>query len=93
MFPICSLGIGNLRMAETLFRSLSKRYPVAIYMFDVWEPDFAEWERLLNRINVFHLYYANKGAEDHFARLMDGVHFLPQSMNEAVFHPHDCKKT
>ena len=92
-FLFVAMGIGNLRMAETLLRSLSKSHPVAIYMFDVWEPDFAEWERLLNRINASHLYFAYKAAADHFARLRDGVHFLPQSMNEAVFHPHDCKKT
>ena len=65
---------------------------LVIYIFDCWESDYDQWDKLLKKINPYVVCFAYKKSAEYFAKKGYITHFMPQSMDEKIFYPREVEK-
>ena len=66
---------------------------VSIYCYDVWEPEFDDWEDAFSKIKPDYIFFAYKKSMEYFnAKGFNGF-WVPLSGDFEIFHPYDEKKT
>lgn len=77
----------------SLRRVANKGGRLCLYCFDTWEPEYDHWEGLFSHLPLHAVFFAYRQSYEHFSRLFDFCHFLPQSWDDRVFHDQGVAKT
>lgn len=84
----------DLEHQRTALRRVAERGGrVCLYCFDTWEPQYGHWQGLFSHIPLMAVFLAYRQSYEHFSRIFDFCHFLPQSWDDRVFHARPLPKT
>lgn len=80
----------NLYLLKRLKKSGNK---ISVYCYDVWEPEFDDWQKAFDEINPDYIFFGYKKSCEHFKNLGYNGYWVPLSGDFEIFKPHDVKKT
>lgn len=80
----------NAYLLEELKRSGNK---VAIYTYDVWEPEFEDWNDCFKRIDPDYIFFGYKKSCEYFNERGYNGFWVPLSGDFEIFKPYDEEKT
>ena len=66
---------------------------VSVYCYDVWEPEFADWQKAFDDVGFDYIFFGYKKSCEHFRELGYNGYWVPLSGDFEVFRPCDEKKT
>lgn len=79
----------NLYLLKRLQRSGNK---IALYVWDCWQPEYDDWQKVLDDLKADHIFFSFKQTYDHFKDRYN-CFWIPQSANRYAFKPLDVPKT
>ena len=66
---------------------------VSVYCYDVWEPEFDDWEDAFRQINPDFIFFGYKKSMEYFKLRGFNGYWVPLSGDFEVFRPYEEKKT
>ncbi|MBR4470687.1 MAG: glycosyltransferase [Erysipelotrichaceae bacterium] len=67
---------------------------VAIYTYDVWEPEFDEWQKVFDDVKPDYIFFGFKKSMEHYEKLgYQNIYWVPLSGDFEIFKPYDLEKT
>ncbi len=66
---------------------------VSVYCYDVWEPEFEDWRRVIEDICADYIFCGYKKSAEYFTSLGLNAYWVPLSGDFEVFKPTDQIKT
>lgn len=92
LFVVMS-GYDLVHQRAALRRVAKRGGRVCLYCFDTWEPQYEHWQGLFSHIPLKAVFLAYRQSYEHFSRIFDFCHYLPQSWDDSVFHDQGVPKT
>ena len=66
---------------------------VSVYCYDVWEPEFDDWQKAFDEVGFDYIFFGYKKSCEHFRELGYNGYWVPLSGDFEVFKPNNEKKT
>ncbi len=65
----------------------------AIFCYDCWEPEFSDWEKVIDEIGIDYLFFGYKKSAEYFKETGHNAYWIPLSADFRIFKPREEKKT
>ena len=89
---IC-MSLNDLENHLSILKAVSqKTNHLLIYCFDTWESEYTYWEDAFKKIKPYCVFFAYKESHLYFKEKGIRTGFVPQSMDEQFFFPHNVSK-
>ena len=79
----------NLYLLEELKKNGNR---IALYVWDCWEPEFDDWQKVLDELNPDHIFFSFRQTYEHFKDRYD-CSWIPQSANLLSFKNLNSRKS
>ena len=66
---------------------------VSIYCYDVWEPEFDDWEKLFKEIDPDYIFFGFKQSYEYYDKLGYKSYWVPLSADLEIFKPYGMEKS
>lgn len=89
-----AVSLVYLKENAYLIKELKKHgNKVSVYCYDVWEPEFDDWQKAFDDIGFDYIFFGYKKSCEHFKALGYNGYWVPLSGDFEVFKPNNEKKT
>lgn len=94
VFIFIAVNLVYLEANAYLIKELKKHgNEVSVYCYDVWEPEFNDWQKAFDDIGLDYIFFGFKQSSEYYNSLGYNAYWVPLSGDFEVFKPHDVKKT
>lgn len=66
---------------------------VSVYCYDVWEPEFSDWKKSFDDIDLDYIFFGYKKSSEYFRNLGYNAFWVPLSGDFEIFKPYGEEKT
>ena len=66
---------------------------IAVFSYDCWEPEFADWQKCFDEIDIDYLFFGYKKSCEYFKELGYNAYWVPLSGDFEIFKPYGQEKT
>ena len=88
-----AMHINYLRSNLALLKRIQKSgNRLALYVWDCWEPEYEEWEKVLDELRPDYIFFSFKQNLDHFKKIYENSYWVAQSANQYYFKDLGLKK-
>lgn len=94
VFVFIAVNLVYLESNAYLLKELKKHgNKISAYCYDVWEPEFADWQKAFDDIGLDYIFFGFKQSYEHYKELGYNAFWVPLSGDFEIFKPTDKKKS
>ena len=94
VFLFIAVNLVYLEANAYLLKELKKNgNKISVYCYDVWEPEFDDWQKSFDSIGFDYIFFGFKQSYEHYKKLGYNAYWVPLSGDFEIFKPGKEKKT
>lgn len=93
VFMYIAMNLNFLEANAYLLKSLKKHgNKVSLYIYDCWEPDFDDWQKVMDDIMPDYVFFCFKQTYEHYKDIYNS-YWVPQSADLTIFNDKNIEKS
>lgn len=93
VFMYIAMNLNFLEANAYLLKSLKKHgNKISIYIYDCWEPEFDDWQKVMDEIEPDYVFFCFKQTYEHYKDIYN-CFWVPQSADLTIFRDENLPKT
>ncbi len=94
VFLYVTMNLLYLKMNAYLLKKLkASGNRISIFCYDCWEPEFRDWEKVIDDIGIDYLFFGYKKSAEYFKETGHNAYWVPLSADFRIFRPRKEEKT
>ncbi len=94
VFVFIAVNLVYLESNAYLLKELKKNgNRISAYCYDVWEPEFDDWQKCFDDIGLDYIFFGFKQSYEHYKEQGYNAYWVPLSGDFEVFKPYDVEKS